>query len=179
LERVAFERRMPSLASIPSPPWNALHLGPLQVHFYGLMIALGVVAAVALANRRFVARGGAPGEIGGLALRAVPAGVIGAPAVPRGHRLRALHPPPAPSVRDLGAPVACSRSTWPATRWGGSSSRRMRIDFAHTIAGLRVNEWISVFAFGITLGFVWAGRAHRTSDSEPSSAAVLPIEVTE
>ena len=31
------------LAVIPSPPTNALHLGPLQLRAYGLMIALGVI----------------------------------------------------------------------------------------------------------------------------------------
>ena len=64
------------LASIPSPPRNALHVGPLQLHFYGLIIALGVVAAASLADRRFVALGGTQGDISRIALWAVPAGVM-------------------------------------------------------------------------------------------------------
>jgi len=68
------------VAAIPSPPDNAIHLGPLQVRAYGLAIALGVVAAVAIAQRRWAARGGDPGDITGIALWAVLAGVVGARA---------------------------------------------------------------------------------------------------
>jgi prolipoprotein diacylglyceryl transferase len=66
------------LAAIPSPPSNALHIGPLQLRAYGLMIAVGVIAAVYWAERRWAARGGQPGDISAIALWAVPAGVIGA-----------------------------------------------------------------------------------------------------
>ncbi|MBK9179215.1 MAG: prolipoprotein diacylglyceryl transferase [Acidimicrobiales bacterium] len=66
------------LASIPSPGSNAIHLGPLQLRAYGVMIALGVLAAAWLANRRWIERGGAEGDIANLALWAVPAGVVGA-----------------------------------------------------------------------------------------------------
>jgi prolipoprotein diacylglyceryl transferase len=61
-------------ASIPSPSTNSI--GPFT--FYGLMIALGVVAAVMLSQRRWVARGGHEDDISSIALWAVPAGVIGA-----------------------------------------------------------------------------------------------------
>ena len=40
-------------ASIPSPSVNSLQIGPLNIHLYGLMIALGVLAAVWLARRRY------------------------------------------------------------------------------------------------------------------------------
>jgi prolipoprotein diacylglyceryl transferase len=66
------------LASIPSPGSNAIEIGPLNLRMYGIMIALGVVAAVWLANRRWVARGGDPDDIGAIAVWAVPAGLIGA-----------------------------------------------------------------------------------------------------
>ncbi|MCU0273367.1 MAG: prolipoprotein diacylglyceryl transferase [Acidimicrobiales bacterium] len=66
------------LASIPSPSSGAIELGPLNLRMYGVMIALGVVAAVWLANKRWVARGGDPEDIGAIAVWAVPAGLIGA-----------------------------------------------------------------------------------------------------
>lgn len=66
------------LASIPSPGTNEIVLGPLHLRAYGLMIALGVIAAVELARRRWRARGHDPDEISGMALWAVPAGLIGA-----------------------------------------------------------------------------------------------------
>ena len=40
------------VASIPSPSKGTLDIGPLSIHAYGLMIALGVVAAVWLLGRR-------------------------------------------------------------------------------------------------------------------------------
>jgi prolipoprotein diacylglyceryl transferase len=65
--------------SIPSPSSNAIEIGPLRLNAYGLMIALGVLAAVWLAGRRLEARGaGTREDIAAIALWAVPAGVIGA-----------------------------------------------------------------------------------------------------
>ena len=43
-------------AFIPAPPFDSL--GPFRL--YGLMIALGVLASVALARRRWAARGNDP-----------------------------------------------------------------------------------------------------------------------
>lgn len=62
------------LASIPSPSEN--RIGPL--HAYGLMIALGVLAAIELSARRWKARLGDPNDFWSIALWAVPAGLIGA-----------------------------------------------------------------------------------------------------
>ena len=66
------------LASLPSPSFKSLHIGPVQLRIYGLMIAMGVVAAVWLAERRWLARGGKPEEIQSLAAWAVPVGLVGA-----------------------------------------------------------------------------------------------------
>lgn len=66
------------IAAIPSPGDNAIGLGPLDLRAYGLMIALGVAAAVWIAQRRWAARGGDPDDIAAIALWAVPAGLVGA-----------------------------------------------------------------------------------------------------
>lgn len=67
------------LLVIPSPSSGTLEIGPLKLNAYGLMIALGVVAAVWLAGRRLEQRGiGKRDDISEMALWAVPAGVIGA-----------------------------------------------------------------------------------------------------
>lgn len=63
--------------SIPSPSQSLLEIGPITIHFYALCIILGVITAVLVGNRRYVARGGAPGLVGDVAIFAVPAGVIG------------------------------------------------------------------------------------------------------
>lgn len=69
---------MPGFASIPSPGSGAIELGPLTFRAYGVMIALGVLAAVWLAGRRFAARGYSADHATGMAMWAVPAGVVGA-----------------------------------------------------------------------------------------------------
>ncbi len=66
------------LASIPSPPTDRIEIGPLTFRFYGLMIALGVLAGVEIARRRWEERGGGPDDMIDLVKWAVPAGLIGA-----------------------------------------------------------------------------------------------------
>ncbi len=67
------------LAEIPSPPFNSIDIGPLSLNLYGLMIALGVVAAVWLFGRRLEERGvGTKDDASAIAIWAVLAGVIGA-----------------------------------------------------------------------------------------------------
>ncbi len=66
------------VASIPSPSSGALTIGPLSIHAYGLMIALGVIAAVWLLGRRLEVRGeGTREDASSIAVWSVIAGVIG------------------------------------------------------------------------------------------------------
>ena len=46
------------LASIPSPPVNDFHIGPLRVTFYGIFVMTGVVIAWLVTRKRFAERGG-------------------------------------------------------------------------------------------------------------------------
>ncbi len=65
-------------ASFPSPPSNTLELGPLTIHFYGIMIALGVVAGIKLLGNRLVRRGiGSLDDANSIGLWGVLGGVIG------------------------------------------------------------------------------------------------------
>jgi len=66
------------LGVIPSPSSGSVHLGPLRLNAYGLMIAIGVIAAVRIAGRRAETKGvGTTEDISSIAMWAVPAGVIG------------------------------------------------------------------------------------------------------
>ncbi len=67
-----------ALAAIPPPPGNAFDLGPLTLRYYGVAVALGVLAAILLARRRYAARGGDPETVDAVALWAVVAGLLGA-----------------------------------------------------------------------------------------------------
>lgn len=66
------------IAAIPSPGSSSISIGPFELRAYGIMIALGVIAAVWLSQRRWAARGGDPALISSLAVWAVPAGLVGA-----------------------------------------------------------------------------------------------------
>lgn len=65
--------------SIPSPSDGSIDLFGISIHAYGLMIALGVIAAVWLAGRRLEASGaGTRDDMSSIAVWAVGAGIIGA-----------------------------------------------------------------------------------------------------
>jgi prolipoprotein diacylglyceryl transferase len=62
---------------IPTPSSSTLELGFFTVHFYALSILLGIVIAIWLTKRRYLAMGGNPNEISDLAFVVIPAGIIG------------------------------------------------------------------------------------------------------
>ncbi|CAB4858862.1 unannotated protein [freshwater metagenome] len=67
------------VASLPSPSSGTLNIGPLRIHAYGLMIALGIIAGVWLMGRRFEQRGiGTRDDANAVAMWGVIGGVIGA-----------------------------------------------------------------------------------------------------
>jgi prolipoprotein diacylglyceryl transferase len=70
--------RTMSVAYIPSPSRGVWHLGPIPIRAYALCIVLGVIVAVWLADRRYVATGGRHGLILDVATWAVPFGLVGA-----------------------------------------------------------------------------------------------------
>ena len=63
--------------SIPSPSSGVWYLGPLPIRGYALAIILGIVAAIWIGEKRWVARGGKAGDIQDLAIWAVPFGLVG------------------------------------------------------------------------------------------------------
>lgn len=63
--------------SIPSPDQGVWHLGVFPIRAYALCIIAGIFAAIWIAQKRWSARGGKPGEIADLALLIVPLGIIG------------------------------------------------------------------------------------------------------
>ena len=81
---------MVTLMSIPSPSQGVWHLGPLPLRGYALCIILGIVAAIWIGERRWVARGGTAGEVSDLADLGDPVRPGRRPALPRHHRLAPL-----------------------------------------------------------------------------------------
>jgi prolipoprotein diacylglyceryl transferase len=72
-----FASPLVTLLSIPSPAEGVWHLGPVPIRAYALCIIAGIVLAIWLGERRWVARGGEPGEVSDLAIWAVPFGHVG------------------------------------------------------------------------------------------------------
>lgn len=66
------------LRSIPSPTFSAFEIGPLTIHLYAICIITGIIVAIWLGNKRFLAV--APnGEsvVSEVAVTAIPFGIIG------------------------------------------------------------------------------------------------------
>ncbi|UQA91144.1 prolipoprotein diacylglyceryl transferase [Streptomyces halobius] len=66
-----------NLAYLPSPPSPYLTVGQLMIHWYAIMVVLGVIAAVTIGQRRWSARGGAAGAVLDVTMFAVPFGILG------------------------------------------------------------------------------------------------------
>jgi prolipoprotein diacylglyceryl transferase len=67
----------PLLANIPSPPQGVWYIGPIPLRAYALCIIAGIVLAVWISSRRWIARGGREGTVVDVAVWAVPFGLIG------------------------------------------------------------------------------------------------------
>ncbi|MET8429121.1 prolipoprotein diacylglyceryl transferase [Nocardia sp. NPDC004860] len=65
------------LAYIPSPPRGVWNIGPFPLRAYAVCIILGIIAAIWLGEKRWVARGGQTGMVLDVAMFAVPFGLIG------------------------------------------------------------------------------------------------------
>lgn len=90
------------LASIPSPDRHEWQLGPLPIRAYALCILAGIIAALWIATKRWVARGGDPDDIIEIALWAVPFGIVGG-------RLYHVISTPGPYFGENGNPAAAIR----------------------------------------------------------------------
>ncbi|MCU0300418.1 MAG: prolipoprotein diacylglyceryl transferase [Candidatus Nanopelagicales bacterium] len=65
------------VAAIPSPDQSVWYLGPIALRAYALCILAGIVVAMLVTDRRWVARGGERGLVYDVAMWAVPFGIIG------------------------------------------------------------------------------------------------------
>jgi prolipoprotein diacylglyceryl transferase len=65
------------VAAIPSPDQSVWYLGPVPLRAYALCILAGIVVAMLVTDRRWVARGGEPGVVYDVAMWAVPFGIVG------------------------------------------------------------------------------------------------------
>lgn len=64
--------------SIPSPSQGTWEIGPVPLRAYALCIIAGIMVAIWIGERRWIARGGTAGEVSDLAIWAIPFGLVGA-----------------------------------------------------------------------------------------------------
>lgn len=169
---------MTVLASIPSPTQGVWHLGPLPIRAYALAIITGIVLAAWIGERRWVARGGAPGDVVDIALWAVPFGIVGG-------RLYHVITTPEPYFGSRGQPLRAfaiwegGLGIWGAIALGGLGAwigcRRKGVPlaaFADAVApGLlvaqavgRLGNWFNNELYGGPTSLPWALKVYQWAD---------------
>jgi prolipoprotein diacylglyceryl transferase len=166
---------MMSLAEIPSPTQGVWEIGPFPLRAYALCIIAGIVVACWIGERRWVARGGAPGEVLDIAVWAVPFGIVGG-------RLYHVLTTPDPYFSDGGDPLKAfaiwegGLGIWGAIALGGVGAwiacRRRGIPlpaYADAIApGIvvaqaigRLGNWFNNELYGRATDLPWALRIYE------------------
>lgn len=136
---------MTLLAVIPSPTRNQIDLFGLPLRAYAVCILVGIIAAIWLSSRRWIARGGKPGEILDLALWAVPFGIVGG-------RIYHVLSSPAPYFGENGDPVKAlfiwegGLGIWGAIAFGGLGAW-----LGARTMGLRISSVADTLAPGLIL----------------------------
>jgi prolipoprotein diacylglyceryl transferase len=182
---------MTVLAAIPSPAQGVWELGPFPLRAYALCIIAGIVVACWLSERRWVARGGAPGDVLDIAVWMVPFGIVGG-------RLYHVLTTPEPYFGEGGDPLRAfaiwegGLGVWGAIALGGVGAwigcRRRGIPlpaFADALApGIvlaqavgRLGNWFNNELYGRATDLPWAltiyrwdasaGRALTGEDGQP------------
>jgi prolipoprotein diacylglyceryl transferase len=176
---------MTVLAALPSPTQGVWELGPLPIRAYALCIVAGIVAACVLTERRWVARGGAPGDVLDIAVWAVPFGIVGGRLYhvvtsPRpyfgegGDPLRAfaiwqggLGIWGAIALGAVGAWIACRRRGIPLPAFGDALAPGLLV--AQAIG--RLGNWFNNELYGSRTDLPWALKIYQWSGG---AAAVGP-----
>lgn len=172
---------MTVLASIPSPSQGVWEIGPFPLRAYALCIIAGIVAAAWLTEKRWIARGGAPGDVLDIAVWAVPFGIVGGRIYhvitsPRpyfgegGDPLRAfaiweggLGIWGAVALGAVGAWIACRRMGIPLPAFGDALAPGLLV--AQAIG--RLGNWFNQELFGGPTDLPWGleiDPAHRPSE---------------
>jgi prolipoprotein diacylglyceryl transferase len=166
---------MTLLAAIPSPTQGVWDIGPFPLRAYAFCIIAGIVVACWLSERRWVARGGAPGDVLDIAVWMVPFGIVGGRlyhvlTTPEpyfgegGDPLRAfaiweggLGVWGAIALGALGAWIGCRRRGIPLPAFGDALAPGIAL--AQGIG--RLGNWFNNELYGKATDLPWALTVHR------------------
>ena len=131
------------IGSIPSPHTGVVHLGPLQLHMYGLTLLVAILAAIWLTGRRWRARGGDWDLVTRTAVWGVAFGVLGARAY---HDITSWNEVPTPKWQGVF-------EVWKGGLgiWGGIALGALAGGLAVRRAGVNVATFLDVAAPGLLL----------------------------
>ena len=179
------------LASIPSPTQGVWFIGPLPIRGYAMCIIAGIILAIWIGNKRWIARGGRPGDVLDISMWAVPFGIIGG-------RIYHVISSPAPyfgadgnlldavkiwegglgiwgaiALGGVGAWIGCRRKGVPMTAFADAVAPGIAV--AQAVG--RLGNWFNNELYGAPLDAPWAltiyrwdsglGQAVRDSTGEP------------
>ncbi len=131
------------LGYIPSPHTGVVHLGPLQLHMYGLTLLVAILACIWLTGKRWTARGGEWDLVTRVAVWGVGFGVVGARLY---HDITSWNEVPSPKWQGVF-------EIWRGGLgiWGGILFGTIAGAVIVRRSGVRVTEFMDVVAPGILL----------------------------
>jgi prolipoprotein diacylglyceryl transferase len=62
---------------LPAPPASAVHLSFITIHFYAVVILVGIICAIAFTKVLYISQGGHESDIYELSAQLIPAGIVG------------------------------------------------------------------------------------------------------
>lgn len=170
---------------IPSPPVSVWYLGPIPLRAYSMAILAGIIVALWLTTRRWVARGGEADIVLEIVFWAVPFGIVGG-------RLYHVITTPAPYFGPNGDPIRAlfiwegGLGIWGAIALGAVGAwigtRRAKVNFsmfADSVAPAllvaqaigRLGNWFNQELFGAPTTLPWGLKIDPTSPTFPDGVA--------
>jgi prolipoprotein diacylglyceryl transferase len=177
-----------NVAYIPSPTVNAWDIGPVAIRAYALCIIIGIIAAISIGERRWVARGGLSGTVVDVAIWAVPFGLVGARVYhvatdPELYFGSGKHPIDALKIWDGGLGIWGAILFGVFGAWIGLRRRGLKLaPFADALApGLavaqalgRVGNWFNNELYGRETSLPWKLQVHDIDSDTHHSVGTLP-----
>ncbi|MCZ2837405.1 prolipoprotein diacylglyceryl transferase [Modestobacter sp. VKM Ac-2985] len=160
------------LAAIPSPTQGVWEIGPFPLRAYALCIIAGIVLAAWLGERRWVARGGAPGDVLDISVWAVPFGIVGG-------RIYHVITTPQPYFGEDGDPLRAF-AIWEGGLgiWGAIALGGVGAWIGCRRRGIPLPAWADAIAPGIVLAQAVGRLGNWFNNELYGSATDLPWALT-